>query len=218
MEQTPMAERNLNNKTYQQIKQMMLHYEIIPGQRLTFTDLADKLGVSRTPVNNALTLLAKEGYLDFSPNQGYTVHQLTREEADALYEIREILEIGAVDKAVVNATPAKLKELERRQNIFKQAVDKKVGRGRFTIDQEFHAYIVEMSGNQYLAEYFREVYQRIFLRHRTSPLRGDRAITAPNEHQDVIEAFRQGDAEKAKTSLKNHIQAGKDYIYSFIFD
>jgi DNA-binding GntR family transcriptional regulator len=213
-----MAERNLNNKIYQQIKQMMLNYEIIPGQRLTFSDLAAKLGVSRTPVNNALTLLAKEGYLDFSPNQGYTVHQLTREEADALYELREILELAAVDKAIKNTTPAKLKEMERRQSEFRQAVDKKVSRGRFTIDQEFHAYIVEMSGNQYLADYFREVYQRIFLRHRTSPLRGDRAVTAPNEHQDVIEAFRQGDAEKAKQALAYHIRAGKEYIYSFIFE
>lgn len=213
-----MAERNLNNKVYQQIKQMMHNYEIIPGQRLTFSELAEKLGVSRTPVNNALTLLAKEGYLDFSPNQGYTVHQLTREEADALYELREILEIGAVDKAVKNVTPMKLKEMERRQTVFKQAVDNKVSRGRFTIDQEFHAYIVEMSGNQYLAEYFREVYQRIFLRHRASPLRGDRAITAPSEHQEVIEAFRHGDVEKAKQALTTHIRAGKDYIYSFIFE
>jgi DNA-binding GntR family transcriptional regulator len=213
-----MTERNLNNKIYQQIKQMMLNYEIIPGQRLTFTDLAGKLGVSRTPVNNALTLLAKEGYLDFSPNQGYTVHQLTREEADALYELREILELGAVDKAVKNATAAKFKEMERRQSEFKQAVDKKVSRGRFTLDQEFHAYIVEMSGNQYLAEYFREVYQRIFLRHRASPLRGDRAVTAPNEHQDVIDAFRQGDVEKAKKAIATHIRNGKEYIYSFIFE
>jgi DNA-binding GntR family transcriptional regulator len=213
-----MAERNLNNLVYQQIKQMMLNYEIIPGQRLTFSELAGKLGVSRTPVNNALTLLAKEGYLDFSPNQGYTVHQITREEADALYELREILELGAVEKAVRNVTPAKLKELERRQFAFKQAVDKKVSRGRFTIDQEFHAYIVEMSGNPYLVEYFREVYQRIFLRHRISPLRGDRAITAPSEHQDVIDAFRQGDVEKAKMALACHIRAGKEYIYSFIFE
>jgi DNA-binding GntR family transcriptional regulator len=213
-----MAERNLNNKVYQKIKQMMLDYEIIPGQRLTFLDLASKMGVSRTPVNNALTILAKEGYLDFYPNQGYTVHQLTREEADALYEVREILELGAIDKAVKNATPEKLKELERRQMEFKQAVDNKVSRGRFRIDQEFHAYIVEMSGNPYLSEYFREVYQRIFLRHRTSPLRGDRAMSAPTEHQDVIDAFRQGDVDKVKKIIADHIHAGKEYIYSFIFD
>ena len=213
-----MSERNLNNKVYQQIKQMMINYEIIPGQKLTFTDLAEKMGVSRTPVNNALTLLAKEGFLDFAPNQGYTVHQITREEADSLYELREILEVGALEKTVKNATPAKLKELERRQNVFKQAVDKKVSRGRFTLDQEFHAYLLEMSGNLYLADYFREVYQRIFLRHRISPLRGDRAMQAPGEHLDIVESIRQGDVEKAKEAVSKHIRAGRDYIYSFIFE
>lgn len=99
-----MSERNLNNKVYEQIKQMMFTYELTPGQRLTFIDLAERLGVSRTPVNSALTILAKEGFLDFTPNQGYTVHQITREEADALYEIREILELGALEKVIGNLT------------------------------------------------------------------------------------------------------------------
>ena len=150
-----MSERNLNNIVYQKIKQMMLNYEITPGQRLTFVDLAEKLGVSRTPVNNALSLLSKEGFLDFTPNQGYTVHQITKEEADQLYEVREILEVGALEKAILHLTPVKIKELEKRESLFKQSVDEKQNRGRFFLDQEFHAYIVEMSENHYLAEYFR---------------------------------------------------------------
>lgn len=213
-----MAERNLNNVVYQKIKQMMLSYELIPGQRLIFVDLAEKLGVSRTPVNNALSLLAKEGFLDFTPNQGYTVHQITKEEADALYEVRTILELGAIEKAILNLTPAKLKELEKRERLFKQAVDEKQSRGRFTLDEEFHAFIVEMSGNPYLVEYFREVYQRIFLRHRISPLKGERVVQVPAEHRELVEAMRNRDVEKAKRIVAEHIENGKQYIYSFIFD
>ena len=213
-----MSERNLNNKVYQQIKQMMINYDLIPGQRLIFTDLADKLGVSRTPVNNALSILAKEGFLDFVPNQGYTVHQITHEEADALYEIREILELGAVDRMIAGLTPEKLKILERKEKSFNQAVAENVRRGRFLLDQDFHAFIVEMSGNAYLAEYFREVYQRIFLRHRIGPLRGDRSVKVPAEHHEIFEAIRQRDADKAKKAISEHIRSGKEYIYSFIFD
>ena len=213
-----MSERNLNNKVYQQIKQMMIDYELIPGQRLTFTDLAEKMGVSRTPVNNALSILAKEGFLDFVPNQGYTVHQITKEEADYLYEVREILELGAVEKIIANLTLEKLKMLERREKSFNKAVAEKISRGRFLLDQEYHAGIVEMSGNPYLTDYFREVYQRIFLRHRISPLRGDRAVQAPIEHHEVLEAIRQRDVAMARQAISNHIKAGKEYIYSFIFD
>jgi DNA-binding GntR family transcriptional regulator len=214
-----MSERNLNNKVYQQIKQMMINYELIPGQRLIFTDLAEKLGVSRTPVNNALSILAKEGFLDFVPNQGYTVHQLTHGEADSLYEIREILEVGAIERVIANLTPEKLNQLERREKSFNQAVAENVRRGRFILDQDFHAYIVEMSGNLYLVDYFREVYERIFLRHRIGPLlRGERAVQVPTEHHDIFEALRERDVEKAKQAIIRHIRGGKEYIYSFIFD
>jgi DNA-binding GntR family transcriptional regulator len=213
-----MSERNLNNKVYQQIKQMMLDYELTPGQRLTFIDLAEKLGVSRTPVNNALTILAKEGFLDFTPNQGYTVHQITREEADSLYEIREILELGAIEKVIKTLTPEKLKALERKEQAFNQAVAENARRSRFLLDQEFHAYIVEMSGNTYLADYFREVYQRIFLRHRINPLRGDRAVQVPAEHHEIHEAIRQRDVERARKAISQHVKTGKEYVYSFIFD
>ena len=71
----------------------MFNYDIVPGQRLVFADLAKELNVSRTPVNNALSILAKEGYLDFVPNQGYSVHKLTLEEAKGLYEIKLIFEL-----------------------------------------------------------------------------------------------------------------------------
>jgi len=213
-----MAGQNLNDRVYEQIKQMMFNYELVPGQRLTFTDLADKLGVSRTPVNSALSILAKEGFLDFEPNHGYTVHQITREEADSLYEIREILELGAIEKAIDNASLEKLKVLERRKNAFDQAVAQNTRRGRFFLDQDFHAFIIEMSGNRYLADYFREINQRIFLRHRINQYRGDRAQVVPAEHQELFEAIRRHDVAAARGAISHHIQAGKEYIYSFIFD
>ena len=213
-----MSERNLNSVVYEKIKQMMLDYEIIPGQRLTFTDLAEKLNVSRTPVNNALTILAKEGFLDFTPNQGYTVHQITKEEAESLYEIREILEHAAIAKTIASLTPEKLELLSQKELIFQKAVAEKVSRGRFLLDQEYHAYIVEMSGNLYLADYFREVYQRIFLRHRIGPLRGDRAVQVPVEHHEIFEAIKERDVERAKRAISDHIRTGKEYIYSFILE
>jgi len=74
-------ERNLTYWVYSKIKEMMLHYQIIPGQRLVFIELAQRLGVSRTPVNNALSILANEGFLDFVPDQGYRVHEITLDEA-----------------------------------------------------------------------------------------------------------------------------------------
>jgi len=209
--------KNLTHRVYLKIKEMMLNYEIIPGQRLIFIDLAKQLGVSRTPVNNALSILANEGFLDFVPNQGYKVHQITKAEASSLYEIREIIELGSIEKTIQKLTPEKLHVLEHEKHLYEKAVTDQVSRGRFTLDQEFHASYVHISENLYLADYFREVYQRIFLRHRIEGLRADRARAVVSEHDDIFEAIGLRDVGRAKESIRSHIKAGKDYIFSVIF-
>jgi len=210
-------EKNLTQMVYRKIKEMMLNYEVVPGQRLIFSDLANRLGVSRTPVNNALGILANEGFLDLIPHQGYSVHEITKEEAESLYEIREIIELGSVGKAIRRLTTEKLERLERQKRLYENAVVDQVSRGRFTLDQEFHACLVQMSDNLYLADYFREVYQRIFLRHRMEGLRADRAQKVVSEHDEIFEAVSLRDVERAKESIKSHIKAGKEYIFSIIF-
>lgn len=210
-------EKNLTQMVYRKIKEMMQNYEIIPGQRLIFSDLAQRLGVSRTPVNNTLSILANEGFLDFVPNQGYTVHQITEEEAESLYEIREIIELGSIGKAIRRLTPEKFDSLERQKNLYEKAVADQVSRGRFVLDQEFHACYVQICGNLYLADYFREVYQRIFLRHRIEGLLAERAQKVVSEHYEICEAISLRDVERAKESIKSHIESGRQYIFSVIF-
>ena len=210
-------EENLTQMAYRKIKEMMLNYDIIPGQRLIFVDLANRLGVSRTPVNNALSILANEGFLDFVPNQGYTVHQITREEANALYEIREIIELGAARQAIQKLTSEKLDLLRRQKGLYEKAVLEHISRGRFTLDQEFHACYVQMAENPYLTDYFREVYQRIFLRHRIEGLPAGRAKEVVVEHDAIFKAINLKDVERTKELIKHHIKAGKEYIFSSIF-
>lgn len=209
---------NLTQMAYRKIKELMFNYEIVPGQRLIFIDFAKRLGVSRTPINNALSLLAKEGFLDFIPNQGYKVHEITREEASNLYEIREILELGAIGPAIQKINPEKLRALEEQKKRYEKVVAEQLTRGRFTIDQDFHSCYIQMAENPYLTDYFREVYQRIFLRHRIEVLPVGRAREVVLEHKELFKAISMKDEESAKKMIKHHIKAGKDYIFSAIFD
>ena len=218
-DETPLStERNLTQGVYQRIKKMMLSYEIIPGQRLIFNDLAKQLGVSRTPVNNALSILANEGFVDLIPNKGYSLHRITKEEAGFLYEVREILELGAVGPAIRSLTPEKVEQLRESKNRYEEAVAEQASRDRFILDQEFHACLIEMSENQYLADYFREVYQRIFLRHRIEGLYQERARKVVTEHNEIFEAVELRDTDSVRELLKSHIKTGKEYIFSVIFE
>ena len=203
---------------YDRIKEMMLHYDIVPGQRLVFVDLAKQLNVSRTPVNNALCILAKEGYLDFVPNQGYSVHRLTRKEARNLYEIREVLEVGTIGKAIRQTTDDKLEILKQRKLDYKNAVKDRVHRGLFILDTEFHAAIIEMIDNSKLAAHYRDVCQKIFLRFRVENLRIKRIREIVVEHEALYDAILIKDVERAKGLIRAHNENAQRNLFALIFE
>lgn len=218
MSNEPLKEKkNLTLAVYDSIKAMMLNYEIVPGQRLISVDLASQLGASRTPVNSALGILAKEGYLNFVPNQGYSVHKLTRKEAESLYEIREILELGSIGKAIRMMHPDSLRILEARKQQYETALSDRVTRELFVLDAEFHAGIMEMLDNIYLADRYRDICQRIFLRFRIEDLRLERIREIIQEHQELFEAIRLRDVEWARDLVKKHNHNARKNLFALIF-
>ena len=209
--------QNLTIAAYERIMEMMIHYDIVPGQRLVFVDLAEQLGVSRTPVNNALSILAKEGYLDFVPNQGYTVHRLTRREAEQLYEIREIMEIGTIGKAIRRITPEAIAQLRNRKLAYEHAITRTVQRKLFVLDTDFHATVIEMTGNPYLADHYRDICKRIFLRFRVEALSIDRIHDIVKEHDQLFEAVCIRDVDLTRELLRMHNQNARDNLFQVIF-
>ena len=208
---------NLTLKVYHRIIELMLNYEIVPGQRLVFIDLATQLGVSRTPVNNALSILAQEGYLDFVPNQGYSVHKLTRKEAENLYEFREVLEVGFLGKAIRNMTEKKQRNFEKSKLNYEEAISNRVDRRLFILDTEFHAAIIDMAGNEVLSSRYRDICQKIFLRFRTEDLQLARILEIKREHHELFEAICHKDVERAKELVRLHHKASQGKLFPIIF-
>jgi len=209
--------KNLTLAVYDRIKQMMVNYDIIPGQRLTFVDLAKQLGVSRTPVNNALSILAKEGYLDFVPNQGYKVHKLTRAEAQSLYEIREILEVGTIEKALARISEQKIRVMEKWKDDYEAAMSDRVHRKLFLLDTEFHAGLIEMVGNRFLTERYRDICLKIVLRFRTEDLRMERINDIIQEHHNLLEAVKSRQARNIKRLIQSHNKNAQENLFAAIF-
>ena len=113
------AVENLSARVYNQIKHLILCNEIMPGQKLHHQELSERLGVSRTPVREALTRLVQEGYVSFLPNRGFTCKEIRMQEAEELYELREALEAFAVEKAIANLTDAALARLAREDELLR---------------------------------------------------------------------------------------------------
>src|SRR5262245_50855999 len=129
---------NLSGQVYNQIKTLILGNEILPGQKLHHQELSERLGVSRTPVREALTRLVQEGYVSLLPNRGFTCKEIRLQEADELYQLREALEAFAVEKAIENLTDGAFTELAAKINLYGKDVQKRFTRDRLVYDQDIH--------------------------------------------------------------------------------
>src|SRR5262247_3233434 len=132
------AVENLSARVYNQIKNLILYNEIMPGQKLHHQQLSERLGVSRTPVREALTRLVQEGYVSFLPNRGFTCKEIRMQEAEELYELREALEAFAVEKAIENLTDSALDRLREKMTVYGRDVGNRFTRDRLVFDQDVH--------------------------------------------------------------------------------
>jgi DNA-binding GntR family transcriptional regulator len=209
----PRAAENLSARAYLQIKNLILGNEVMPGQKLYHQELSDRLGVSRTPVREALTRLVQEGYVSFLPNRGFTCKEIGLQEAQELYDLREALEAFAVEKAIEKVSDNALEELARKMDLYGADVQRRFSRERLIYDQDVHLEIARLSGNQTLTRTLTQVFERIILKRRTDGLYDPtRGLTAHQEHLQLIQAMKRRDAAQSVRILRAHIRAGKDNV------
>ena len=135
---------NLSGRVYNEIKNLILGNSILPGQKLYHQELSERLGVSRTPVREALTRLAQEGYVSVLPNRGFTCKEIRLQEAAELYDFREALEAFAVEKAVEKLTPRALDGLTDKLRRYGADIEKGFTKERLLYDQDLHLEIARL--------------------------------------------------------------------------
>jgi DNA-binding GntR family transcriptional regulator len=209
----PRGAKNLSARVYLQLKSLILCNEIMPGQKMHHQELSDRLGVSRTPVREALTRLVQEGYVSFLPNRGFTCKEIRLQEAEELYDLREALELFALEKAVTHVSDQALEELSRKMRLYGADVERSFSRERLIYDQDLHLEIARLAGNETLTRALTQVFERIILKRRTDGLYDPaRGLTAHQEHLQLIDAMKRRDPAQALGLLRAHIRAGKDNV------
>jgi DNA-binding GntR family transcriptional regulator len=204
---------NLSARVYNQIKDLILRNEILPGQKLHHQGLSERLGVSRTPVREALTRLVQEGYVSFLPNRGFTCKEIRLQEAEELYDLREALEAFAVEKAIANLTPDALQELSKKLHHYGEDVEKHFTRDRLLYDQDLHLEIARISGNETLVKILTQVFERIILKRRTDGLYDrTRGTLAHEEHLSLYQAIQERNVLHAIALVRAHIRAGRENV------
>lgn len=202
------ARQNLAEKAYSAIKDAILRQEIVPGQPLYELPLAEKLGISRTPIRAALARLEREELLRRIPNWGVIVPPVELKDIHDVFELRELLEIKALQKAFTQINPAQLKRF--RINFESMLTEPKL---QFSdvlrTDEKFHMYIAEVGGNQWIVRTLERVLQRSLIMRAISTSHTGRSQETLLEHIKLIDSWLKGDLDAATAVLKTHILHAK---------
>lgn len=186
------------------LRQAIVSGELAPGDRLTEPALAQRFGVSRVPVREALRVLASEGFVQVRPYWGTTVAQLPQNAATDLLELRGAVEPLAARKAAARCTPTQLDAMRAVLAAGSELIEQ----GRFDelppLNGQFHLLLAEASGNQMLADTVRQLRAKTEWVYASGVRR--RAGHSWDEHLAILQAVRARDEELAGALLAAHIR------------
>ncbi len=206
---------NLSARVYLEIKALILRNEIMPGQKLHHQELSERLGVSRTPVREALTRLVQEGYASLLPNRGFICKEIGMQEAEELYDLREALEAFMVEKAIERLDDDALERLDKKMELYGHDIQKRFTRERLIYDQNIHLEIAAIAANETLKKTLRQVFERIILKRKSDGLYDPaRGMIAHQEHRMLLEAMQKRHIDESVRIIRNHIQEGKRNVLS----
>jgi DNA-binding GntR family transcriptional regulator len=192
----------LKEKAYRIIKKKLLALEFEPGSRIREDHLAEEISMSRTPVREAINRLTAEGFIKNVPRRGIFFVKIEPEEIKDLLDVRQALEVLAIDKCVQKISPDQIRKLE---NII-QEIDASLKEGEFPrcneLDSQFHQEIARVSGNKKLIDFCIEVEDHMHLARaiEKETHTHEKIQCALDEHRIILECIRNKDklgAEKA---------------------
>lgn len=194
-------------KIYKELRRSIITGRCHPGEKLNVNELAATYGSSITPVRDALQMLGQEGLVTIKPYSGYFVAAVTLKELRDMLELRSILELAAVERAVVRITAEQITELEHVHAGY--CGDDDESYDRYTDEnRRFHCQISEASGNQELAKALGHLHDRL-ARFMVLRRAGD---TQEGTHLRLIKALRSRDSNSARQAMLEELTESHEAI------
>jgi DNA-binding GntR family transcriptional regulator len=200
---------------YEQLRKMAVDYTLKPGERLSEGKLAKELGVSRTPLREALNRLTSEGLLRFSPGKGFFCRELDPKEVFNLYQLRKVLEAGAIRLALQKASDEQIDALALFLRETGPDVDGRSTEELVQLDETFHERLMQLSDNDEMVAVLRNINSRIrFVRWIDMDRISRRATQA--EHREIVERLKARNEPGCLAAIEKHIDRRQDQITSAI--
>lgn len=189
------------------LRQMIFDRTLAPGQWIDELALSKAMGVSRTPIREALKVLAQEGLVRAVARRGSFVTELSEDDAEDLFPVMALLEGRCAYEAVKRASASDIREIRRLHQLLERTASAQDVDGYYNANHLFHTRLQELSGNPWLQRVTNDLRKFLRLlrgRQLNHPGRIDASI---NEHRGVLDAIEQGDAARAERLMRDHLLA-----------
>jgi DNA-binding GntR family transcriptional regulator len=198
----------LAESVYTRIKSDIFDFRLMPGQRFSENELAARLGVSRTPVREALHRLGQEGLIQVESKSGWTVRSLDFGYIEDLYDLRIVLETAAVRKLCERVPMPQLDDLRETWLV---APESRIGDSTAVsaLDEQYHSALVLAAGNAQMSRVHNDTTGRIRVIRRLDFTYAERIRTTYSEHAQILRAILRRKADQATMLLRAHIETSK---------
>lgn len=191
---------------YRRLLEEIRRGDLPPGARLREIELAERLGISRTPVREAIRQLESDGLVVHLPRQGATVRSLDYPEIMELYEMRAVLEGTAARFAARAASDVELAELRALNEEMARAGH---GRHAYELNRQFHLTLLDAAKNRFLVKATNAIQKTLLILGPTTLVEPQRAEQAAVEHARILDALEARDGARAETEMRSHIEAAQ---------
>lgn len=205
---TTLAKTSLKLQAYKQIKERIILGEVPGGAALSEQTLVDDLGISRTPIREALNMLQHEQLVEIYPKQGVFVTRVSYKDVMDIYSLRVVLEPYAAKAATTRIDRA---AIEQQLEIWRAFDEHMSPVDHVRIDRELHTLIAEATENKYLINYLHQLYdQANRIRHVSLKRSVERMSQIHEEHLRILEAMLSGDGDAAAEGMRLHLVNARD--------
>ena len=200
---------NLAARVFDQLKRDIFDFRMLPGDRFTEGEIAQRMSVSRTPVREALYQLEREGYVEVLFRAGWRINPFDFQRFENLYDVRIVLELAAVKRLC--ELPAAPLPLEPLRKVWLVPTNERLKEGRkvAALDEAFHATLVAATGNDEMARIHRDVTERIRIIRRLDFTKEPRIDATYLEHGKILRSVLQRRNDQAQMLLRAHIEGSK---------
>jgi len=199
---------SLADQAYTKLKTSIYDFHLLPGDRFSESDIADRLQMSRTPVREALFRLQREGYVEVMFRSGWQVRPFDFQQFEQIYDVRIMLEVAAVNKLCGMVDVPLLDDLKRAWLV--RPEDRLTdGPSVSALDERFHEQLVEATGNREMARIHHDITERIRIIRRLDFTKGLRIEATYGEHAKILRAILERHTAEAVLMLTSHIESSK---------